>query len=82
MALVGVECFLLFEGLDIQDLITFKANVPLILICELVTLFLYISLNYFRFYTYHTALKQYYNKLPKHYKERFTPPPRAQLSAG
>lgn len=75
------EVYLLITTLDIQDLIHFRANLPLIVGLEVATIGLYLLMNYLRFYTYHTALVNYYAKLPSQLKERFNPPP-ATRNAG
>ncbi len=69
------EVILLFSAVDIQELITFQAPIPLIFGFEVLTLGFYMALNYLKFYTYHHSLIQYYHKLPKQLKECFTPPP-------
>lgn len=74
--LVGVlaEIVMLFMNYNIQDLIAFKMNFPLLFGVELVTLAFYLTLNYLRFYTYHYALSNYYNKLPQSLKDRYSAP--------
>lgn len=67
----------LIVTVDVYDLLSFKANLPLIALCELLVFVLYWCMNYFRFYTYHQSLGGYYQKLPKQMKEFFSAPPSA-----
>lgn len=69
------EVVWLLTDVDIHQLISFQANVPMILMLEVVTLAWYLGFNYFKFYTYHHGLSIYYSKLPPQLKECFTPPP-------
>lgn len=74
--LVGilVELYLLVANTDILDVVSFHANIPLILGIEAVTFGLYLVLSFIKFYTYHQALENYYVKLPQQFKERFSSP--------
>jgi hypothetical protein len=65
----------LVSAVDIHQFITFKANVPLIVGLELVTMAWYLGFNFFKFYTYHHGLSIYYSKLPPQLKECFSAPP-------
>jgi hypothetical protein len=65
----------LLQDVDIHQLISFQANVPLILGLEVVTLAWYLCFNFLKFYTYHHGLSIYYSKLPPQLKECFSPPP-------
>jgi hypothetical protein len=73
-AVVGEVAWLLMD-VDIHQFISFKANVPLILLMEVVTLAWYLGFNFFQFYTYHHGLMNYYAKLPPQLKECFSAPP-------
>jgi hypothetical protein len=75
--MVGVlgEIVWLINDVDIHQFITFKANVPLIIGLEALTLAWYLGFNYFKFYTYHHGLSIYYSKLPPQLKECFSAPP-------
>ena len=75
----GIEITILLNTTTIHDMISFQANIPVILLIGAVTLGCYLALNYLRFYTYHHAMILYYNSLPKQLKECFTPPPSATL---
>jgi hypothetical protein len=77
VAIIGEVVWLLSE-VDVHQLISFQANVPMILLLEVVTLAAYLGFNFFKFYTYHHGLSLYYSKLPPQLKECFTPPPPAQ----
>jgi hypothetical protein len=66
------EIYFLVATYDIQDLLKFKMNFPLLLGAECVTFVFYITINYLRFYTYHMALSNFYNKLPPNLKDRYS----------
>ncbi|MBX2860569.1 MAG: hypothetical protein KTR14_05005 [Vampirovibrio sp.] len=75
---VGVVCyelFLLFFHYDIHDLIGFKVNLPLILFLEVLTFAFYLLMNFFKFYTYHRSLAEYYDDLPPSFAQTFEEPP-------
>lgn len=80
-AVIGEISWLLMD-VDIHQFISFKANVPLILAMEIVTLVWYLGFNFFQFYTYHHGLMTYYAKLPPQLKECFTPPPFGHRDSG
>lgn len=65
----------LLGAVDIHQFISFKANVPLIMGMELLTVIWYLGFNFFKFYTYHHGLSLYYSKLPPQLKECFSAPP-------
>lgn len=73
-AVIG-ETIWLLNDVDVHQFISFQANVPLILLMEVVTMTWYLGFNFFKFYTYHNGLGIYYAKLPPQLKECFTPPP-------
>ena len=73
--MVILEVYTLTSYLDIQDVITFSVNWPLLLLFELLTLVAYLGLNFCRFFVYHDALQNYYAKLPKQFKDHFDSPP-------
>jgi hypothetical protein len=68
---VGMESVWLLTHHTVQDLLLFRANVPLILVIEVITLFFYISMNYVRFMAYHQSLGSYYAKLPSYLTDRY-----------
>lgn len=75
------EVIWLLGAVDIPQFISFKANVPLIMGMELLTVIWYLGFNFFKFYTYHHGLSLYYSKLPPQLKECFSaPPPRGSRS--
>lgn len=69
------EIIWLLNAVDIDQFISFKANVPMIMLLEVATLAWYLGFNFFKFYTYHHGLSIYYTKLPPQLKECFTAPP-------
>lgn len=69
------EVLWLLGAVDIHQFISFKANVPLIMGMELLTVIWYLGFNFFKFYTYHHGLSLYYSKLPPQLKECFSAPP-------
>jgi hypothetical protein len=73
--MVALEVYTLCEHLDIQDVIGFSVNWPMLLLFELLTLVAYLGLNFCRFFVYHDALQNYYAKLPRQFKDHFEPPP-------
>lgn len=75
--LLGIfgEITWLLSAVDIHQLINFKANVPMILGLEALTLIWYLGFNFFKFYTYHHGLALYYSKLPPQLKDCFSAPP-------
>lgn len=77
---VAGEVFWLLKDVDIHHFISFKANVPLILMLEAITFAWYLGFNFFKFYTYHHGLAIYYSKLPPQLKECFSAPPTGSFS--
>lgn len=69
------EIFWLLSAVDIQQFISFQANLPVIAGMEVVTLAWYLGFSYLKFFTYHHGLSLYYRKLPAQIKDCFTTPP-------
>ncbi len=81
LLLVVTEIGWLLMAYDVQDLVHFRLNLPLILGLEIGTLAVYLGLNFLKFFTYHDALSRYYRKLPGPFRERFTEPPAPRAEA-
>jgi|GEM_PF-2681785 len=73
--LVIGEISWLIEAVDIHEFISLQANIGGIFLLEILTLAAYLGFNFFKFYTYHVGLTNYYRKLPPQLKECFSPPP-------
>lgn len=67
----GVALYLLFSRYDIEDVVTFNADMLGLFAASTLSVALYIMLNYLRFFTYHHALTRFYAKLPPRLKQRF-----------
>ncbi len=65
---------------NLQDLLQFKINLLWVFTLEIATIGVYLGLNYFKFYTYHHALKRYYQRLPEAFRDRFTAPESLNLT--
>ncbi|MEM0951689.1 MAG: hypothetical protein AAGI66_06050 [Cyanobacteria bacterium P01_H01_bin.74] len=69
----------LMQHTDINALIALKADIPLILLAELITLASYLLFNFLKLFGYHQGLIRYYHLLPVQLKSSFSPPPAATL---
>lgn len=72
LVLAGIVAMMFFY--DIQDLITFHLPLFQLIIIEFALIVAYILLNYLTFFTYHDALKRYYEALPPAFRDRFSAP--------
>jgi hypothetical protein len=67
---VLILLYLFLSTYTIKDLLTLQINIPLVLGLEVLVLGVFLILNFMKFYTYHSALANFYQKLPLEVKDR------------
>lgn len=79
LLLFGSQIALLLYAYNMQDILSLKMNLPLVVGMEATIFASYIALCYLKFHTYHDALTRYYRGLPPSFRDQFAPPPSVRV---